>query len=576
MNPAEKASEESLTAIFDAIERGQNFLLEAGAGAGKTYSLVKALQYLIEKKGVDLLRNNQQVACITYTNIASDEIKSRTDGHPAVLSSTIHAFCWSLIRDFQSVLREQLPTNPKWVERLAEAKVAEIGSRRIDYELGYPSIKEKSVLLSHNDVIALTAALMEKPKFRDLFASRHPILFIDEYQDTNEKFAEAIKTHLLGAGKPPLVGFFGDHWQKIYGDGCGRIEHPSLKVIGKGANFRSAPIIVDVLNRMRPELKQAPKDPKGPGSIAVYHTNDWTGMRRTDGHWKGDLPPEESHKHLEVLMKTLTKDGWDFDPSKTKILMLTHNVLAREQGYSGIVEALDGRSERFFKKEDLHIKFLVETIEPACAAYEGKRFGELFDVLGGGPPAISSHADKASWAKDFDVLMKLRDTGTIGAVIDHVRKAKRPGLPEEVERKEARLSRPAAELKPEEVESVERLRALRNVPYREVISLAHFIDEKTPFATKHGVKGAEFENVLVVVGRGWNMYDFNQLLEWAGTGIPVDKQDSFERNRNLFYVACSRPKKRLALFFTQKLSIQAMATLDKWFGAATIHTVVIS
>ncbi len=572
MNPAEKASEESLSAVYGAIGRGQNFLLEAGAGAGKTYSLVKALRHLIEKKGVYLLRNNQQVACITYTNVASKEIESRTDGHPAVLSSTIHAFCWSLIRDFQSVLRETLAQDPKWIERLAEAKAGEIGSRRIDYELGYPTINEKFILLGHNDVIALTAALMDKPKFRDIFASRYPILFIDEYQDTNQKFAEALKTHLLVAGKPPLVGFFGDHWQKIYGDGCGRIEHPSLDVIGKGANFRSAPVIVDVLNRMRSELKQAAKDPKEQGSVSVYHTNDWAGSRRTDGHWKGDMPPEEAHRHLEALMKILAKDGWDFDPSETKILMLTHNVLAREQGYSGIVEALDGKSERFIKKEDHHIKFLVETIEPACAAYEGKRFGEMFDALGGGPPAINSHADKAGWAKDFDALLKLRDTGTVGAVIDHLRKAKRPGLPEAVERKETRLSLPAAELKPEEVDSVERLRALRNVPYREIISLAHFIDEKTPFATKHGVKGAEFENVLVVIGRGWNMYDFNQMLEWAGAGIPAGKQDSFERNRNLFYVACSRPKKRLALLFTQKISTQAMATLDKWFGASNIHS----
>lgn len=30
---------------------------------------------------------------------------------------------------------------------------------------------------------------------------------------------------------------------------------------------------------------------------------------------------------------------------------------------------------------------------------------------------------------------------------------------------------------------------------------------------KHGVKDAEFENVLVVVGRGWNKYNFGKMLE---------------------------------------------------------------
>lgn len=68
------------------------------------------------------------------------------------------------------------------------------------------------------------------------------------------------------------------------------------------------------------------------------------------------------------------------------------------------------------------------------------------------------------------------------------------------------------------------------------------------------MKGAEFENVLVVCGRGWNQYNWNQMLEWSNTAVPDEKIDTFERNRNLFYVACSRPKKRLAILFTQQLS----------------------
>jgi DNA helicase-2/ATP-dependent DNA helicase PcrA len=89
------------------------------------------------------------------------------------------------------------------------------------------------------------------------------------------------------------------------------------------------------------------------------------------------------------------------------------------------------------------------------------------------------------------------------------------------------------------------------------------------------VKGAEFENVLVVFGRGWNRYDFNQFLELAGMGrsVPAAKADFFERNRNLFYVVCSRPKKRLALLFTQKLTDSAMTTLAHWFGSQTIHSI---
>ena len=82
------------------------------------------------------------------------------------------------------------------------------------------------------------------------------------------------------------------------------------------------------------------------------------------------------------------------------------------------------------------------------------------------------------------------------------------------------------------------------------------------------LKGAEFENVLVVVGRGWNQYNFNEMLELTQEPekIPENKQAAFERNRNLFYATCSRPMKRLAILFTQELSDNAMKTVGAWFG----------
>ena len=40
-NPAEKASEEALAKIRECLFEGKSFLLEAGAGAGKTYSLIE-------------------------------------------------------------------------------------------------------------------------------------------------------------------------------------------------------------------------------------------------------------------------------------------------------------------------------------------------------------------------------------------------------------------------------------------------------------------------------------------------------------------------------------------------------
>ena len=572
-SPAEQAAEETRAAIQGCIDAGKSFLVEAGAGAGKTYSLIQALKYVIAKRGRDLLRHHQRVACITYTNVAVDEIDARTDRHPAIQSSTIHAFCWSMIRSFQPFLRSELRGLESWDERLRE--VGGIGTRAISYDdLGHRSIDDTHAALHHNDVLTLTVRLLAQRKFRMVLTSRYPILFIDEYQDTDSAIAEALTTNVLDAGEGPLIGFFGDHWQKIYGTGCGKLEHPSLRIIGKKANFRSVPAIVDCLNRMRPQLPQQVRDPTTAGTVAVYHSNGWVGTRRLGQHWDGDLPPEVAGAYLDFLAKRLVCEGWDLSPEKTKVLMLTHRVLAARQGYDnllGVFEYMDTA----IRKEDPHIAFLIDGLEPVCAAYEKKRFGEMFAALGGRTPTIQSPPDKVAWTKDMDKLLELRRTGTIGNVLDHLRRTKRPRLPDAVENRERALEVPPQETGGEEPSPITRLRTLRDVSYQELIRLAAFINDKTPFSTKHGVKGAEFENVLVVFGRGWNQYNFGQFLHW-GDAPPPGKRDAFERNRNLFYVACSRPKKRLALLFTQKLSSQAVATLAKWFGQNAIHSLQLS
>ena len=98
-NPAELASIKSLSQIQQCIDKKHSFRLEAGAGAGKTYSLIESLKYIIKNKSAEL--GDKRIACITYTNIAKDEILNRTDNNPLIYADTIHAFCWELIQPFQ-------------------------------------------------------------------------------------------------------------------------------------------------------------------------------------------------------------------------------------------------------------------------------------------------------------------------------------------------------------------------------------------------------------------------------------------------------------------------------------------
>jgi DNA helicase-2/ATP-dependent DNA helicase PcrA len=570
-SPADAAGRQALERMFACLDEGRSFRLEAGAGAGKTYSLEKALRRLIDRRGVELLRRRQQVGCITYTNVAKEEIIRRVEAHPAIRPETIHGFCWSILQDFQSTLRAKLPLLPTWAERL-EA-VGGIGTRRVHYELGYPGVTNDQVTIRHDDVLSLMIEALAMAKFRAVLTARYPVLLIDEYQDTDAGFVDAIKAWFLDRAEGPLIGLFGDHWQKIYGEGCGAVEHAALQPIDKNANFRSVDPIVEVLNHMRPALPQIGSVPGSPGEARIFHTNAWPGARRTGqggGHWTGDTSAEAAKAYFEHVKQRLAGDGWDFAVGKTKILMLSHSVLAREQGYSSIPPIYGQFNDPWLKKDDPHIKFLTDHLEPACAAFEAQRYGAMLECLGLGMPRIRKHGDKVAWTEAMQTLRALRGSATVGEVIDFIAAQPHMRLPEAVEDRERRLAEIGPEPVEEEPRRVTQLRKLREVRYAEIVALDRFIDGHTPFATKHGVKGAEFENVLVVVGRGWNKYNFAQMLEWIDGGPPADRQEFFESNRNLFYVACSRPKTRLALLFTQLLSPAAMAKLTDWFGAAHV------
>lgn len=578
LSPAEEASERALAAVFQAIEESKSFKLEAGAGAGKTYSLVKALQFLIEKEGKHLSRLNQRIACITFTNAAKDVIEDRTDRSSVIHCDTIHAFSWSVISGFQSQLRAHLPeldawTGDPWAERLKE--VEGTGTRTIEYTLGYRGITDGAISIHHNDVLPLTIRLLGYEKFRNIFCYQYPIILIDEYQDTDADWIATIREHYFGKDGAPLFGFFGDHWQKIYGNGCGELVDPAITEIGKEANFRSVSAIVDCLNRMRPELKQFVVDPEAPGEVRVFHTNEWSGERLKGPHYGGDLPDVDANKVLTAMKNRLTDAGWDLSAEKTKILMLTHRALGKQQGYSSLPTVFRDNNS-FTKKEQPHIAFFADYLEPACRAFSDKRYGEMFTALGTNKSYLLKAADKKRWSESMQRLIEIRETGSVADVVAHLREAHIPRLSDAAEKLELRLEAFDPAAGEEMPRSLGELQKLHNVPYQEIISVTSYLEGHSPFETKHGVKGAQFENVLIVVGRGWNKYNFGKMLENVPNQDTLNEKEraAFEDNRNLFYVACSRPKRRLALLFTQELSPGAIETVEVWFGAGNLENVL--
>lgn len=101
---SKKKEEAVQTLINSCIDKDESLVFNAGAGAGKTYALTESLKYIIKEHGDKISYHNQQIMCITYTNVATNEIKERLGNSDLVKVSTIHERLWSLIKDYQKEL----------------------------------------------------------------------------------------------------------------------------------------------------------------------------------------------------------------------------------------------------------------------------------------------------------------------------------------------------------------------------------------------------------------------------------------------------------------------------------------
>lgn len=101
---------------------------------------------------------------------------------------------------------------------------------------------------------------------------------------------------------------------------------------------------------------------------------------------------------------------------------------------------------------------------------------------------------------------------------------------------------------------------VKDVKFSEFQKLYEYLEGQTPFSTQHKTKGAEFNNVLVILDNGgWNNYNFGNLfLETGSTSV-------LDRTQKIFYVSCTRAKENLAVFFHNP-DPQVIVKAKAWFG----------
>ena len=548
--------------IIETLKSGHSFRVEAGAGSGKTYSLNRVIEWVQVNKWSDYSRKKQNVVCITYTNAAVDVIAERLAKDSFILPSTIHSFAWNAIKQYQSVLIDAVTTNPDFLPDEGDFnKVTEVA-----YTLGHRYKENGIQYLYHDDVLKLFCLLLDNAKFRRVFADKYPLILIDEYQDSYKPIIDRFVDYYIVKGIGPQFGFFGDAWQTIYqaNKACGAIEHDNIDVIKKSSNFRSAPRIVRFLNDIRPDLPQKSAIDGFDGEVVVITCEDYNGTRRTDRNFKGELPPEVLKTRLSEIRAKIEQDT-PHDES-LKILMITHKVLAIQQGYEQLLEVLgDGLRD----KEDPFLLFFMNTVEPIYKALCTSNTQLLFDTLGIKRYPITKKSEKIRWQELRKQLVEARTQKAIN-VIELVYQTGLIPIPPKLDGY-YRLYHDA----PETIYIAEvTIRSFLELEYTQFLAVIDFLYPEAIFSTEHGVKGEEYDNVVFVVSKGWNQYQFETYAPMI-TGhspVPRGKEASFERNRNLFYVCCSRPKKRLFLFVTVPVEPVFKAFLTDLVGEGNVYT----
>lgn len=211
-------------------------------------------------------------------------------------------------------------------------------------------------------------------------------------------------------------------------------------------------------------------------------------------------------------------------------------------------------------------------MEPLAQAWQKGQIGETLGRLHGAGHRLASRAAKSGVRDALNTLIDKRGSGTVREVLETIRDRQLFPLTDDLSIRlgnnqpilTAEMDQAAQE---REQADAKLYAALFALPYAQVAAFARFFMTSTPFATKHGVKGDEFETVLVVLddsGAAWHFYSFDKYLSGVDDAA---NQERANRSRNVFYVCCSRARQRLAVIDMGKASAAKTARMHALFGA---------
>ncbi|MEM0987353.1 MAG: UvrD-helicase domain-containing protein [Pseudomonadota bacterium] len=587
--------------IRSCLKSGKSFTVTAGAGSGKTTSLVGALNFIRSEFGKTLRRDGQRVVCITYTKRACAVISERLGFDALFEVSTIHSFLWQQIsrypKEICAALKESII--PAKIERQRErdnggnsqrAREARMRIAELEHVLEniggvikfeYDDSQFSNFLdgrIGHDDVIALSAHLiLTHGLLRRLIGHQFPYIFVDEAQDTFEPVVAAFNAVCEPDGLP-IVGYFGDPMQQIYDDGIGAFTGPTGYVqIDKEENFRSATSVISLANALRADIQQVPgpKNKNIPGLIklVLVEAEPPLGPRKR-------YTDEQLDRALSRFDEALAFIEWE-DHENAKRLYLVRQMIARRMGFLDLHRLFTGNYASSRAKDEYEegthflLKPFVDTLCPLVGAHRDDAQRQLLDVMRDTSPAFSVKGNmrKKPLKHMLDLatrtmadLNALWESGTVREVLEFARKNNLVNISDRLRHHLERA--PHEEDFDADEHAEDKSDWLADAFFASgtdgLLDYADFATDNTAFSTQHGVKGEEYADVLVVfddVEAGWNNYSFTKLLTpgVAGEG----KESQMQRSRKLAYVCFTRAKMNLRIVLFSLQPAEAKAELVK-------------
>jgi DNA helicase-2/ATP-dependent DNA helicase PcrA len=458
------------------------------------------------------------------------------------------------------------------------------------------------------------AKLLEtKPTLQRILADRHPVILIDESQDTMRGVLDALLKVAETPNNPPCLGLLGDHRQRVYLDGHRDLptaipeawKRPALQM-----NHRSAKRIVRLINRIwdadltgRTQSKtggaQSPRTDRVDGTVRLFI---------------GDAKTETAEKITRELgcaakMSELTGDSaWADHVSGYQTLTLEHKLAAIRLGFFGLATAIQAADkERIWERPEADdgsdggpsalrvfmgpLAALSKAVRPdntldGFAAMELLRHEGRLDVLVG-LDAVAQAAELArldatvkALVACFEGAPTLRDL--LRVVVAHdlfrVHHALKTALDEGAEQAEGNAVASEAEEDPDDAPAEGAWQAVLNRPWSELMSYRAYLNRQRPYATHQGVKGDEFHRVQVIlddVAAGGSQFAYDKvfgakkLTATDQTNVETGNETSVDRTLRLLYVTCSRAKDSLAIVYWSADPVAAMVAIKKadWFDA---------